>query len=105
MKYFPLPVVILGAAVALSASTAFAATQSGTVTVHGRDYETIIREFQQRGGTVLTGEVRVYNRSWGCNPLAPGDCEDVVQRVLNADSISTNGGVNASPIREIIGKR
>ncbi|WP_299830168.1 hypothetical protein [uncultured Roseobacter sp.] len=105
MKIVSLPAFILSAATALGATTAFAATQSGTVTVHGRDYETIIREFQQRGGTVLTGEVRVYNRSWGCNPLAPGDCEDVVQRVLNADSISTNGGVNASPIREIIGKR
>lgn len=99
------PTFILGAAVALSASAAFASAQSGTVTVQGRDYETITREFNQRGGTVLTGEVRVYNRSWGCNPLAPGDCEDVVQRVLNADSISTNGGVSASPIREIIKNR
>lgn len=97
--------LILATAVALNTTTAFAAATSGTVTVHGRDYETITREFQQRGSTVLTGEVRVYNRSWGCNPLEAGDCEAVVQRVLNADSISTNGGVAASPIREIIGRR
>ncbi|MEM9636823.1 MAG: hypothetical protein AAGA94_04195 [Pseudomonadota bacterium] len=97
--------LILSAALTLKATGTFATPTSGTVTLHGRDYETIIREFQRRGDTVLTGEVRVYNRSWGCNPLQPGDCEDVVQRVLNADSIRANGGVSASPIREIIGKR
>ncbi len=97
--------LIIATVATLNTTPAFAAATSGKVTVHGRDYETITREFQQRGGTVLTGEVRVRNRTWGCNPLAAGDCEDVVQRVLNADSLGTEGGVGASPIREIIGRR
>lgn len=102
MKTSILPTVVLSAAIALTATTTFAASQSGTVNVNGRDYETITREFNQNGRTVTTGEVRVRHISWGCDTFQPGHCAEVVQRVLNADQVRLVEGVPANAIRQII---
>lgn len=99
------PALALGAVVALTATSSFAASQSGTVVVNGQSYQTITREFDQQGRTVVTGEVRVRNIGWGCNTLEPGDCEDVVQRVLDSSNARLVEGAPANPIRQIIGTR
>lgn len=105
MSTAPLPTLVLSAALALTATTAFAAPQSGSVTVNGRDYETITRAFNQNGRTVLTGEVRVRRISWGCDTFRPGHCAEIVQRVLDADQARLVEGVPANAIRQIIRKR
>ncbi|MGC3939217.1 hypothetical protein ACOTTU_15545 [Roseobacter sp. EG26] len=102
MKLIHVPSLALGAALIMSASTGFAANQIGSISVYGQDYKTITREFQQRGRTVLTGEVRVYNKAWGCDTTRPGDCEEVAKRVLNSSAARTVEGAAATPIREII---
>ena len=94
--------LLIGHAAALAAAApAFAATTS-SVTVDGRGYETVIREFNQGGRTVKTGEVRVGFYSYGCNPLQSGSCENVVRRALDASSPRLTEGVPASTIRQII---
>ncbi|MBW4710406.1 hypothetical protein KX928_21660 [Roseobacter sp. YSTF-M11] len=102
MTQISAPSLTLSAVLVLSASAGFAATKSGSITVYGQEYKTITREFQHRGETVLTGEVRVYNRSWGCDTTRPGDCEEVAKRVLNSSGARTVEGAAASAIREII---
>lgn len=67
-----------------------------TITVDGQQYETVTRQFDQNGRTVMTGSVIYAGRSFGCNTTQQGACEELVRRLRDGDMTRTVETANAS---------
>ncbi|MFK7879966.1 hypothetical protein [Roseobacter sp.] len=94
-------IFISGVAGLLCACATVTSQSAGTITVDGKTYQTITREFQAGKGAVArsyaTTTVAVGAQRINCVPDAPENCEKTIRRTELGDGRpSVDGPVNAN---------